>query len=110
MDKAKQLKDLRDRYIDLGKKIAGYESSLQSLNKRREELVQKCTELGITPEELPMKLAEAEANYDKMIANIEAILDNGVISQVQPTPVIATIEEHIPETQEISYNLDDEAI
>jgi predicted nucleic acid-binding Zn-ribbon protein len=66
-----ELKVLKEEYINLQKKQAGYETSLESLRSQRESLIKKCEELGVTPEELSQKITDAQAEYDKLILEIK---------------------------------------
>jgi len=71
MSNADKIVQLRNKYIEIGKQIAGYESSLNSLNEQRTEILEKCNTLGIKPEDIKKKITEYQKEFDTLINLIE---------------------------------------
>lgn len=71
MTNGEKLKALKDQYIELGKKQAGLESTLTALQKRKDDIIARCRNLGVDPKFLSSVIANKEKEFNRLVADID---------------------------------------
>lgn len=71
---------------DAEKKRIQFETKLEANQVKKAELLDKCKQLGVTPEELPHKITELEKKIQAGMQDLDKLLASGDAEQDQDLP------------------------
>lgn len=108
-DNGEKIKDLKNKYIEAGKKIARYEAALEEKEKQEAEILRKIYEAGTTEDELDDRIAELSKMYEMTVQQIEASLDpsNPVMNDTIEDD-LSIIDDVVEEIQSDETEVDDD--
>jgi chromosome segregation ATPase len=76
-----EIKSLKNQYNNDKLEKAKCEGRLEDLEKKRVEIVQRCNDAGVKPEELPTKIEESKTKLEGLINKAKGLFNS------QETPV-----------------------
>jgi chromosome segregation ATPase len=110
-DMINKVKSLKNQYIEAGKKIAGYESSLKMLKQQEVELLKKCKEINVDPNHIDDRILQLTNTFNKLISTIEETLNpNTEVNDSDLNDLIEDIELDEESEEEPESDSDDDFV